>query len=179
MRLIVPMADDSSLVHWHCPLPHAVIRSNLFPGYCNSSCNLRSGSSSKKVDSCPTLCSLAQGDLAGQLPGLLHQMWYAWHAARLDTSALAQLGARTGAGSDMGTSAPAIYEGAAQSALVALGLLADAQQASLSTRAAKALQLRLAARHVARWGFTVHLSQFNHGGHTSYCSALVAVAVTY
>jgi hypothetical protein len=88
------------------------------------------------------MCLWHQGEVAGQLPALVHQLWYAWYAARWSSGV-----ARSGGA---GASALAFQEGAAQSNLIALGLLRDAAEASLSTQAAKALQLRLAARHVAR-----------------------------
>ena len=80
------------------------------------------------------------------LATLVHEMWFAWHAARWTCSLI-----RLGPGSDDGRAEPALaaQEGAVRSRLVA-AILDGGKQASLSTTAVKALQLRLAARHVSR-----------------------------
>ena len=92
------------------------------------------------------VCCIQAHDRA-ELATLVHDMWFTWHAARW-TCSLSRLGAGSSACGAEGISF-AGQEGPVRSRLVA-GILDGGRQASLSTTAAKALQLRLAARHVSR-----------------------------
>ena len=73
-----------------------------------------------------------------RLLALFGSLWYTWHASGMDIEA---------SGGQAPGSLPALYRGSAT--LTTMGLLAG-PAAAVETREAKALQLRLAARHLAR-----------------------------
>lgn len=74
-------------------------------------------------------------DAQEQLPELVHQMQYTWHAALRSCSSRLQ--------------GPTTLSQSSLSGVVA-AVLQDSHKSSLAERTAKSLQLRLAARHVAR-----------------------------
>lgn len=82
-----------------------------------------------------------QGDAASvqeQLPELVHQLWYSWHAALWDCSRR-----------------PYGPSGVMHSSLSGLvvTVLSGSRKSSLATRTTKSLQLRLAARHLSKCVF--------------------------
>ena len=81
-----------------------------------------------------------QGDAASvqeQLPEVVHQLWYTWHAALWDCS--------------RSPHSPSVLTQSSLSGLVA-SVLDSSRKSSLSARTTKSLQLRLAARHLSKCG---------------------------
>lgn len=96
-------------------------------------------------------CEQGLQSLAEQLPEALHELWFRWHAVVPgDTSGAAPGAVTASAAADSALEQPGT---AARSCLLAglTGAGGDAIAVDVSAWPARVLQLRLAARHAARW----------------------------